>query len=60
MHIVLIHKQRDTDDIKDYRMISLASSCYNIIATFLANRMKPKMQHTIESTHDAFIKGRQI
>jgi hypothetical protein len=58
--IALIPKKVRAIDIFDFRLISLISGVYKIIAKVLANRMSSIMEKIISKPQKAFVKGRQI
>ena len=58
--IALISKVHGTMEIKDFRLISLVSGIYKIIAKVLANRMRRVMDRVISKPQNVFVKGRQI
>ena len=55
-----IYKKGDHNLIKNYRLISLATTNYKIIAFILANRLKPIMQKIINESQTGYVKGRYI
>ena len=58
--IVLTPKKGCTDDLKDFRPISLVGSIYKILAKVLANRLKRVVGNVISNSQHAFVEGRQI
>ena len=58
--IVLIPKKGCTDDLKDFRPISLVGSLYKILAKVLANRLKRVVGNVISNSQHAFVEGRPI
>ena len=58
--IVLIPKKGCTDDLKDFRPISLVGSLYKILAKVLANRLKKVVGNVISNSQHAFVEGRPI
>ena len=58
--IVLIPKKGGTDDLKDFRPISLVGSLYKILVKVLANRLKRVVGNVISNSQYAFVEGRQI
>lgn len=58
--IVLIPKQHDAHELKDYCPISLLSSVYKIISKVLTSRLKLVMNGLIVQPLSAFVEGRQI
>lgn len=57
--IMLIPKKKFAKELKDFRLISLLSSVYKIIANTLTIRLKLIMKGLNSQTQGAFIKGRQ-
>ncbi|RVW85403.1 Polyadenylate-binding protein RBP47B' [Vitis vinifera] len=55
--IVLIPKKGCTDDLKDFRPISLVGSLYKILAKVLANRLKRVVGNVISNSQHAFVEG---
>ena len=49
-----------TKKISDFRLISLITSLYKIIAKVLSGRLRGVLHETIHSTQGAFAQGRQI
>lgn len=47
-------------EVKDFRLISLVSGIYKIIAKVLANGLKTIIENIISHTQNAFIRGRQV
>ena len=58
--IVLIPKKGGTDNLKDFRPISLVGSLYKILAKILANRLKRVVGNVISNSQHAFVEDRQI
>ena len=58
--IVLIPKKGGTDNLKDFRPISLVGSLYKILAKVLANRLKRVVGNVISNSQHAFVEGRPI
>ena len=58
--IVLIPKKGGTDDLKDFRTISLVGSLYKILAKVMANRLKRVVGNVILNSQHAFVESRQI
>ncbi|RVW77811.1 hypothetical protein CK203_054452 [Vitis vinifera] len=55
-----IPKKGRTDDLRDYRPISLVGGLYKILAKVLANRLKKVVSKVVSPTQNAFVEGRQI
>ncbi|WJZ96350.1 hypothetical protein VitviT2T_015043 [Vitis vinifera] len=58
--LVLIPKKWGTEELGDYRPISLLGGLYKLFAKVLANRLKKIIGKVISPDQNAFIKGRQI
>ena len=58
--LVLIPKKGGTEDLKDFRPISLVGSLYKLLAKVLANRLKKVMGKIVSKSQNAFVEGRQI
>ncbi|RVW96497.1 LINE-1 retrotransposable element ORF2 protein [Vitis vinifera] len=58
--LLLIPKKEGTEDLKDFRPISLVGSVYKLLAKVLANRLNTVMGEVISDSQHAFIHGRQI
>jgi len=58
--IALIPKKTGQLEVRDFRPISLVGSFYKILAKVLAGRLNQVMGDLISSSHNAFIRGRQI
>ena len=58
--IVLVQKQIEAKDLKDFRPISLVNSLYKLISKALANRLKKVMSCLVNKAQIAFVEGRQI
>ncbi|GLT48336.1 hypothetical protein SLA2020_219680 [Shorea laevis] len=58
--IVLIPKKENPVRIGDYRLISLISCMYKVIAKLLANRLRRVLDRVIGKQQSAFIGGRQL
>ena len=58
--ITLIPKKNEAIEVKDFRPISLVGGVYKIIAKVLANRLRIVMEDIISTSHNAFVRNRQI
>ncbi|RVW52909.1 hypothetical protein CK203_110630 [Vitis vinifera] len=58
--IVLIPKKGGTEDLRDYRPISLVGGLYKWLAKVLANRLKMVVGKVVSKAQNAFMEGRQI
>ncbi|RVW89084.1 LINE-1 retrotransposable element ORF2 protein [Vitis vinifera] len=58
--LLLIPKKEGTEDLRDFRPISLVGSVYKLLAKVLANRLKSMMGEVISDSQHAFVHGRQI
>ncbi|RVW79790.1 Transposon TX1 uncharacterized 149 kDa protein [Vitis vinifera] len=58
--IVLIPKKGGTEDLRDFRPISLVDRLYKWLAKVLANRLKLLVGKVVSKAQNAFVKGRQI
>lgn len=58
--LVLIPKKGGTDDLRDFRPISLVGGFYKLLAKVLANRLKKVVSKVVSTTQNAFVEGRQI
>lgn len=59
-NVVLIPKQHNPNQLKDFRPISLCNVSYRIISKVLANRLQPLLSQLISPFQNAFVKGRVI
>lgn len=57
---MLITKNQDAKELKDFRPISLLSSVYKIISKVHTFRLKVVMNGLIAQPQSAFVNGRQI
>ena len=53
-------KKNAAIEVKDFRPISLVGGVYKIIAKVLANRLRIVMEDIISTSHNAFVRNRQI
>ena len=58
--IVLLPKKCQTKKISDFKLISLITCLYKIIAKVLSGRLRGVLHETIHSTQGTFVQGRQI
>ena len=58
--LILITKKRGTEELKDFRPISLVGSLYKLLAKVLANRLKQAVGEVVSECQHAFIQNRQI
>lgn len=58
--IVLIPKNPNLVDLRDYRPISLVSGSYKLLSKILANRLKVVLSHIMGPSQGAFVGNRQI
>ena len=56
--LLLISKKEGTEDLRDFRPISLVGSVYKLLAKVLANRLKSVMGEVISDSQHAFVHGR--
>ena len=56
--LVLIPKKGETEELKDFRAISLVGGLYKWLAKVLANRMKGVLAKVISTAQNAFVEGR--
>ena len=47
MFLVLVPKRGEAEELKDFKLISLAGSLYKLLAKVLANRLKKMMGKVI-------------
>jgi hypothetical protein len=59
-YIVLLHKEKDVEDIKDYKTISLIDNFSKLFANILLSWLVPHMHRLVLSNQSAFIHGRAI
>ena len=57
---MLVPKKVGTEDLKDYRPISLMEGLYKCIAKVLSNKLKRVMGKLVNVAQNAFVEGRQI
>ena len=58
--LVLIPKKGGTEDLGDFRPISLLGGLYKLLAKVLANRLKKVVGKVVSPAQNAFVMGRQI
>ena len=58
--LVLVPNKKGTEDLKDFRLISLIGGVYKLLAKVHANRLKLVIGEVIFDSQQAFIQGRQI
>ena len=58
--LVLIPKKAGTEDLRDFRPISLLGSLYKWLAKVLANRLKKVVGKVVSKAQGAFVEGKQI
>ncbi|RVX17218.1 LINE-1 retrotransposable element ORF2 protein [Vitis vinifera] len=58
--LVLIPKKAGTEDLRDFKPISLVRGLYKLLAKVLANRLKKVVGKVVPSAQNAFVEGRQI
>ena len=58
--LVLIPKKVGTEDLRNFRPISLVGSLYKWLAKVLANRLKKVVGKVVSKAQGAFVEGRQI
>ena len=59
-NIVLLPKNDEPVDAKDYRLVSLMHSVAKILCKLLASRLAPELDGLVSRAQSAFIKGRSI
>ena len=57
---VLLPKKGETEDLRDFRPISLLRGLYKLLAKVLANRLKKVIGKVVSPDQNVFVKGRQI
>ena len=57
---MLIPKKGETEELKDFRAISLVGGLYKWLAKVLANNMKGMLANVISTSQNAFVEGQQI
>jgi hypothetical protein len=58
--MILLKKKEDSEEIKDYRPISLIHSFSKLVAKCLANRLAKHLDALVRPNQSAFIRGRCI
>ena len=58
--LVLISKKSGAEDFGDFRPISLLGGLYKLLAKVLANKLKKVIGKVVSTSHNAFVRGRQI
>ena len=58
--LVLVPKNENAVDIKDFRLINLVRGLYKILAKVLANRLKKVVGQVVSTSQNAFVEGPQI
>lgn len=51
-------KEREAEDFKDFRLISLVISLYKLISKVLANRIRKVMSKLVNKAQNAFVDDR--
>ena len=57
---MLVPKNENAMDIKDFRPISLVGGLYKILAKVLVNRLKKVVGQVVSTSQNVFVKGQQI
>ena len=57
---VLLPKKGETEDLGDFRPISLLRGLYKLLAKVMANRLKKVIGKVVSPDQNVFVKGRQI
>ncbi|CAI5962635.1 unnamed protein product [Closterium sp. NIES-65] len=57
---VLLHKKGPTDQLGNYRPITLLSTIYKVLAKVLANRLKKELHLVISEDQHGFVSGRSL
>ncbi|RVW89868.1 hypothetical protein CK203_034416 [Vitis vinifera] len=58
--LVLLPKKGGTEELRDFKPISLLGGLYKLLAKVLANRIKNVIGRVVSSYQNAFVMGRQI
>ena len=58
--IVLVPKKCGTEELKDFKLISLVNSLYKLSAKVLANKIKKVMRQLVNKAQNDFVEGRRI
>jgi hypothetical protein len=56
--IVMIPKNKDPEDLKDFRAISLCNVIYKVVTKCLINRLRPILHDIVSPEQSAFVPGR--
>ena len=56
--LVLVPKEGDVEDLRDYRPIGLVGWLYKLLAKVLANRLKQVVGKVVSLSENAFVKER--
>ena len=56
--LILIPKKGGTEDLGDFRPISLLGGLYKLLAKVLANRLKKVLGNVVSVDQNAFVRGR--
>lgn len=56
--VVPLRKNGDSDNLMDYRPITMLSTCYKIFAAIIAARLQKQLWKIIGETQQGFVKSR--